>query len=73
MDGYSFLTDKIIAIDKFNPSVASRLASGFNSTVYLADNYKKLAKVCLNRILEQENISDAVYEIAQKINTGLKF
>jgi aminopeptidase N len=73
MDGYSFLTDKIIAIDKFNPSVASRLTSGFNSTVYLADTYKKLAKVCLNRILEQENISDAVYEIAQKINMGLKF
>ncbi|MCX8515317.1 MAG: aminopeptidase N C-terminal domain-containing protein [Burkholderiales bacterium] len=73
MDGYSFLTDKIISIDKFNPSVASRLTSGFNSTVYLADNYKKLAKVCLNRILEQANISNAVYEIAQKINTGLKF
>ena len=71
-DGYSFIADKIIIIDKFNPHVASSLAQGFNSVVYLSDDYRKHARTALNRILEQSNLSDSVYEIVTKIITGLK-
>ncbi len=71
-DGYSFILDKIIAIDKFNPHVASILTQGFNQSVYLSSEYKQLAKNYLNKLVELDNISDAVYEIASKILIGLK-
>jgi aminopeptidase N len=71
-DGYSFIADKIIIIDKFNPHVASVLAQGFNSVVYLSNDYKKHAKTALNRILEQTDLSAAVYEIVSKIISGIK-
>lgn len=71
-NGYSFIADKIITIDKFNPHVASVLAQGFNSCAYLSPEYKKLAKIALNRILEQPNLSNSVYEICGKITSGIK-
>ena len=71
-EGYSFIADKIITIDKFNPHVASVLTQGFNSAVYLSTDYRKLAKAVLNRILEQKELSNSVYEIASKIVSGIK-
>ncbi len=71
-DGYSFIADKIIIIDKFNPHVASVIAQGFSSVVYLESDYRKYARTALNHILAQENLSDSVYEIVTKISVGLK-
>ncbi|MBP9742186.1 MAG: aminopeptidase N [Burkholderiales bacterium] len=70
-EGYSFIADKIITIDKFNPHLASVLTQGFNNTVYLSANHKKLARITLNRILEQPQLSPAVKEMAEKIISGL--
>lgn len=70
-EGYSFIADKIINIDKFNPHLASILAQGFSNAVYLAANHKRLAKFTLNRILEQPGLSSAVKEILNKITTVL--
>ncbi len=71
-DGYSFIADKIIIIDKFNPHVASVIAQGFGSVTYLESDYRKYARTALNNILAQENISASVYEIVTKISIGLK-
>ena len=71
-DGYSFIADKIIIIDKFNPHVASVIAQGYSSVVYLESDYRKYARTALNHILAQENLSDSVYEIVTKISVGLK-
>lgn len=70
-EGYSFIADKAIIIDKFNPQVASALVQGFSTSVYMADSYRKMAKNALKRILEQKDLSSAVYEIASKIASGL--
>ncbi len=70
--GYSFIADKVIMIDQFNPQVASALASGFNSAAYLNETWRKMAKVALNRIIEHKNLSNMVYEIVSKILSGLR-
>ena len=72
-DGYSFIADKIITIDKFNPHVASAIAQGFSSVVYLESDYRKYARTALNHILAQENLSDSVYEIVTKISIGVTY
>ncbi len=70
--GYSFIVDKIIAIDKFNPSVASILAQGFSNTCHLDQNHRYLAKIALQRIVQQKDISNNVFEIVSKIINGLE-
>lgn len=69
-EGYNFIVDNIIAIDKFNPQVASRLANGFSSCNYLDQNYKVLAKNSLNKILSNSPSSD-VYELVSKMVVSL--
>ena len=71
-EGYSFIADKIISIDKFNPSVASSLTKSFAQVGKLSASYKILAKSSLNIILNQPSISSAVYESASKIVAGMK-
>lgn len=70
-DGYSFIADQIIAIDKFNPQVASTLANGFSRVTALSRKYQQLAKPELQRISSQANISNNVLEIVSKILTGI--
>ena len=71
-DGYAFIADKIIIIDKFNPHVASVIAQGFNTVVYLSQDHRQYARAALNRVLEQPDLSPSVYEIVSKILTGIK-
>jgi aminopeptidase N len=65
--GYSFVADQIIAIDKFNPSVASRLVKGFSQVGKMNSNYKNMAKAALQRITNNATCSSNVLEIAGKI------
>ncbi len=69
--GYSFIADQVIAIDKFNPQVASTIVSGFSQTHSMHESYKKMAKSALQRILGQKNLSNDVYERADKIAINL--
>lgn len=71
MDGYEFIADQVINIDKFNPHVASTVARGFNSVVYLNKAYKDLAKNALNRILKQDNLSNSTYEVVSQISGSI--
>ena len=64
--GYEFLADQVIALNKLNPQVASRMASVFNT-------WKKLNKIRQERIEKQllrikntENLSPDVFEIVDK-------
>jgi len=65
--GYAFVAEQIIAIDKFNPSVASRLVKGFSQVGKMNGNYKKMAKAALQRITANAACSDNVLEITSKI------
>lgn len=67
MEGYEFIADQIINIDKFNPHVASTVARGFNSVVYLSDNHKTMAKNALQRIYKQDKLSNSTSEIVVQI------
>lgn len=71
LDGYEFIADQVINIDKFNPHVASTVARGFNSVNYLADNYKVMAKNAMQRILKQEKLSNSTLEIVSQISGAL--
>lgn len=72
-DGYKFIASEILRIDKFNSSVAGRIASTFSSITNLTADYQSIAKSILNKILEEPTLSKDVYEVISKINCELKF
>uniref|UniRef100_UPI0035641E0D aminopeptidase N C-terminal domain-containing protein n=1 Tax=Halobacteriovorax sp. TaxID=2020862 RepID=UPI0035641E0D len=65
-EGYKFITDQIIDIDKLNPQMASRLAGSFKDYKRLPSDLKALVKESLERILAEKSISRNVYEIVSK-------
>ncbi len=71
-EGYVFLADKILEIDKFNPSMAARFAVLFRKYAKLDVVRKSLMKEVLERILNTKDISAALYEIASKTLASTK-
>ncbi len=65
--GYEYLADKVIEIDKFNKKASGSLAKSFEQFQYLDPKRKKLKAKSLDRILEEKNISDALFEVVHKI------
>ena len=65
--GYRFIAEKIIAIDLFNPQIASGLAGAFKSFQKMNNKQQKLMRESLEAILAVENLSKNVYEIVSKI------
>ncbi len=66
-EGYKYLADKIIETDIFNKKAASGLARVFDQYKHLNPEQKNLKKLALDKILQQEKISDALFEIVSKI------
>lgn len=66
-EGYNFIAEQVIMIDKFNPSVASNVLQGFNNVTQLSIKFQKLAKNSLGIISNQKNLSNNAYEIVNKI------
>ncbi|MFL2771581.1 MAG: aminopeptidase N [Rhodospirillaceae bacterium] len=64
--GYAFLAEKIIEIDSFNPQVAARLTSAFQSWNSYAADRQLLIRYNLERIIEQKGLSSDVTEIVAK-------
>ncbi len=64
--GYQFLTDQIIALNTLNPQVASRMVGALTQWHRFDDNRQNLMKAELKRIMETENVSKDVYEVASK-------
>ncbi len=65
--GYELIADAVIEIDSFNPQVASRLMSAFESWRIFEPNRRMLAERCLKRVLAKKSLSADVFEIGSKI------
>jgi aminopeptidase N len=66
-EGYVFVAQKIIDIDKINPQMASGLAGAFKIYEKLNSTNKKLMKEQLERVISTHKLSKNVYEIISKI------
>ena len=65
--GYTFVADKIIALDGYNPQVAARLVQAFNVLSRVDDARQNLMLAQLERIQAQTNVSKDTAEIIGKI------
>jgi len=65
-EGYEFLADKIIEIDKFNPSMSAGLSKCFRKYAKMDEGRKALMKEHMERILAVSDISKDAYEIVSK-------
>jgi aminopeptidase N len=65
--GYKLAADRLLELDKLNPQIASRLASGFKDFSRIPKNLQNLMKPELERMLATDGLSKNVYEIVSKI------
>ena len=65
--GYKFLADKIIAIDKINPQIASGLCGAFKVCDKMNEHNQELMKEELERVISTQGLSKNSYEIISKI------
>ena len=68
--GYAFLADKVILLDRINTSIAARMVSAFNKWKRYDLERQSLIKKELERILGSDNLSKGVYEIVSKALEG---
>ena len=66
-EGYAFVADQVLALDKFNPQVAARILGAFRSWRALEPERRRQARRVLQRIAGTEGLSRDVYEIASKM------
>ena len=66
-EGYKFIADKIIEIDKINAQMASGLCSAFRIYEKMNETNKNLMKEELERIISTHSLSKNSYEIISKI------
>jgi len=69
-DGYRFVAEKIIALDRINPMIAAGLSGAFKSYDRLDDMRRAHMSNELKQIMSVEGISKNVYEIVEKIYQG---
>ena len=65
-EGYKILTDMILELNDKNPQIAARLLTPMRQWQQYTPDRQKLMKEQLQRILDQDNLSPDVYEIASK-------
>ena len=65
--GYDFIANAAIEIDGFNPQIASRLMSAFESWRIFEPGRRALALAALRRVVGKKNLSPDLFEIASKI------
>jgi aminopeptidase N len=65
-EGYCFLADHVIALDKINPQVAARMSNAFTQWRKYEKGRQRKMKSQIERILEQEGLSRDVYEVMSK-------
>ena len=66
-EGYKFVADKILEIDKINPQMASGLCSSFKIYDKMNEENKKLMKRELMRVISTQSLSKNSFEIIDKI------
>jgi aminopeptidase N len=65
-DGYQFIAKKIIEIDQFNPSMASRLSNAYKKYGALPSSLKAKMKAALTHILDSKELSKNTFEIISR-------
>jgi aminopeptidase N len=65
-EGYRFVTDIVIALDRTNPQVASRLLGSFKSWRMLEPVRKQLAQEALGTVARTPGLSRDVADIAER-------
>jgi aminopeptidase N len=68
-EGYSFLADQVLALNRLNPQVAARMARGFDRWKRFDPARQQKAKAALERIRDADGLSKDVAEIATKALT----
>ena len=64
--GYKFLADQVIVLNALNPQVASRMAGALTQWRRYDKNRQTLMRAQLERIINTQNISTDLYEVASK-------
>jgi aminopeptidase N len=64
--GYEFVADMVIALDRTNPQVASRLLGSFKSWKMLEPARKDLAQASLAMVARTPGLSRDVADIAER-------
>jgi len=67
--GYEFLAEQILAIDKLNPQIASRLITPLTRWHKFDDERQKLMKAQLQRIKAEPSLSKDAFEVVEKSTT----
>lgn len=65
-EGYAFLADQVLRLDKLNPQVAARMAGALSRWKRYDEKRQGLMKKALERIEEEKGLSNDVYEIVSK-------
>lgn len=65
-EGYEFLADSVMKVDKLNPQVAARIVAPFTHWQRYDQQRQVYMKSALQRILELDGLSKDVYEIVSK-------
>jgi len=65
-EGYEFLTDQVLILDKTNPQIAARLLQIMIRWQRYNENQQVLMKNQFKRILDDKSLSKDVFEIASK-------
>jgi len=64
--GYKLVAEVIVKLNKINPQIAARLTASFNRWKHFDDNRRLLMQQQLQRLVELDDVSPDVYEIASK-------
>ena len=65
-EGYIFLADKVIALNKLNPQIAARIVEPLTRWRRYDAERQALMRTQLQRILAEEKLSKDVYELVSK-------
>lgn len=71
LDGYQWIANETVRIDKFNPSVAGRIAASFSIISSLDSEYQEIAKKILTQMIQDNKLSNDVFEIISKTLSAL--
>ena len=65
-EGYHFLAEQVLTLDKLNPQIAARLLTPLTRWRRLSEQPQKLMKAQLERVVSEPGLSPDTYEIASK-------
>ncbi len=69
-EGYKFLEEAVVRLNKTNPQIAARIASVFESWRRYDEDRQAKARLSLERISSADNLSRNVFEIVSKTLSG---